>query len=37
MNCGDPNGEEVHNGGDICVCVCITDSFCCTVETNATL
>ena len=34
---GDRLGESREYRGDICVCVCITDSFCCTVETNATL
>ena len=29
------NGKEVQKGGDICICM--ADSFCCTVETNTTL
>ena len=35
MQCGDLNGKEIQKRGDICIC--IADSFCCTVETNATL
>ena len=30
-----PGGKEVQNGGDLRICG--ADSFCCTVETNATL
>ena len=33
MHCGDLNGKEIQKRGDICV----TDSFCCTAETNTTL
>lgn len=33
--CGDLNGKEMQNRGDICVC--IADSRCCTRETNTTL
>ena len=33
MHCGDLNGKEVQKRGDICICM--TDSFCYTVETNA--
>ena len=32
MHCGDLNGKQVQKGGDICVY--ISDSFFCTVETN---
>jgi len=35
MHSGDLNGKEVQKGGDICICM--ADSFCCTVETNWTL
>ena len=35
MNCGNLNGKEVQKGGDICVCM--ADSFCCTVGANTTL
>ena len=35
MLCGDLNGKEIQNRGDICVC--IAESLCCTVETNTTL
>ena len=35
MHCGDLNGKEIQKRGDICIC--IADSFCCTVETNTTL
>ena len=35
MHCGDLNGNKVQKGGDICICM--ADSFCCTVETNTTL
>ena len=35
MHCGDPNRKEVRKEGDICICM--TDSFCYTTETNATL
>ena len=31
MYCGDLTGKEVQKEG---ICVCIADSFCCTVETN---
>ena len=31
----DLNGKEVQKGGDICVCM--ADSFCCTVGANTTL
>jgi len=31
MLCGDLNGREVRKEGDICICM--PDSFCCTVET----
>ena len=30
--CGDPNGKEIQKRGDICIH--ITNSLCCTVETN---
>ena len=29
---GDLNEKEVQKGGD--TCICMADSFCCTVETN---
>ena len=32
MRCGDLNRKEAQKGGAICICV--ADSFCCTVETN---
>jgi len=32
MHCGDLNGKEVQKGEDICICV--ADSFHCTIETN---
>ena len=35
MHCGDMNGKEVQKVGD--TCICMADSFCCTVETNTTL
>ena len=35
MNCGNLNGKEVQKGGDICICM--ADSFCCTVEANTIL
>ena len=35
MLCGDLNGKEVQKGVDICICM--ADSFCCTVESNTTL
>ena len=35
MHCGDLKGKEIRKGRDICMCV--ADSFCCTVETNTTL
>ena len=33
--CGDVNGEEIHEGGDICKR--IADSLCCRAERNTTL
>ena len=33
--CGDLNGREIQKRGGICIC--ITESLCCTVETNTTL
>ena len=33
--CGDLNGKETQKRENICIL--ITDSFCCTVETNTTL
>ena len=35
MLCGDLNGKETQNRGG--TCICITDSICCTAETNTTL
>ena len=35
MNCGNLNGKEVQKGGD--TCICMADSFCCTVGANTTL
>ena len=35
MLCGDLNGKEIQNRGDICTCT--ADSLCCTAETNTTL
>ena len=32
---GDLNGKKIQNRGHICVPV--TDSFCCTIETNSTV
>ena len=32
---GDLNEKEVQKGGDMCICM--ADSFCCTVETNTTI
>ena len=35
MHCVDLNGKEIQKGGDICICM--SDSFYCAVETNTTL
>ena len=35
IHCGDLNGKEIQKRVDICIY--ITDSLCCTVETNTTL
>ena len=35
MLCGNLIGKEIQNKGAICIC--IADSFCCTVETNTTV
>ena len=35
MHCGGLNGREIQKGGDRCICM--ADSFCCTVEANTTL
>ena len=35
MLCSDPNGKEVQRRGGICICM--NDTFCCTVETNTKL
>ena len=32
---GDLNEKEVQKGGDMCICM--ADSFCCTVETDTTI
>ena len=32
---GDPNGKEIQKWGNVCVCV--TDSLCCTAETDTAL
>ena len=34
-HCGDLNEKEVQKGGDVCICV--ADSFCCTVEAQTML
>ena len=31
---GDLNGKEIHKTGDLCMCIHIADSLCCTTETN---
>ena len=36
MLCGDQSGKEIQKRGDICICICITDSLCGTAENNTT-